>query len=179
MSDRPILSLEEKVKFSRSWLGRPAVMFPLYDDKGALAAAQGRYVDGRDDPKARTLGSKKNGVFASGGAWEQAKKGAPLLIAEAPIDALSHALCGFPALALCGKSGAAAWLPLRCAFREIVLVLDADEAGEQGAEKLLIVLSSLGAKVRRLAPSGGKDWNEMLTKLGKERLDEWLCQRLL
>lgn len=177
--------LAAKVKFCPSWLGRPAVVFPIYDDHGVLVAAQGRYTDGRDDPKARTLGHKKSGVFLSGHFWEQVKKGALVIITEAPIDALSLAACGFPAMALCGKSGAPSWLPLKCAFKDVVIAFDADEAGEEGAAKLAPVLESLGAKVRRLVPEGRhegekvKDWNQMLEGWGQERLDEWLCLHLL
>lgn len=58
--------LEAKVKFCPSWVGRPAVVFPLYDEQGTLVAAQGRYLDGQEDPKARTLGQKKQGVFLLG-----------------------------------------------------------------------------------------------------------------
>lgn len=109
-----------KVKWSPSWLGRPAVVFPIYDDKGALVAAQGRYTDGREDPKARTLGRKKRGVFLTGDFWEQVRKGAPVILTEAPIDALSLSACGFPALALCGRSGWPQWLPIKCAFKDPV-----------------------------------------------------------
>jgi len=168
-----------KVKWTPSWLGRPAVIFPVYDDWGALVAAQGRYTDGRENPKARTLGSKKGGVFLSGGFWEQIRKGAPVIITEAPIDALSLAACGFPALALCGKSGWPNWLPIKCAFKEVILAFDGDAAGEDGAAKLLPVLESLGAKVRRVAPQGAKDWNEMLARRGAHQMEEWLCARLL
>jgi len=168
-----------KVKWSPSWLGRPAVVFPIYDDMGTVVAAQGRYADGREDPKARTLGNKKSGVFLTGGFWEQVRKGAPIIITEAPIDALSLAACGFPALALCGKSGWPQWLPIKCAFKEVVLAFDGDTAGEEGAAKLSPILESLGARVRRVAPEGAKDWNEMLARRGAHKTEEWLCARLL
>lgn len=173
--------LGAKVKFCPSWLGRPAVVFPIHDEQGALVAAQGRYTDGREDPKARTLGQKKQGVFLTGRFWEQVTKGAPVIITEAPIDALSLAACGFPAMALCGKSGVPSWLPIKCAFKDVVIAFDADDAGEEGAAKLAPLLESLGAKVRRLVPEGEKvkDWNQMLEARGREKLDEWLCLRLL
>lgn len=173
------MCLSAKVKWSPSWLGRPAAVFPIYDDGGVLVAAQGRYTDGRDDPKARTVGHKKSGVFLTGGFWEQVRIGAPIIVTEAPIDALSLAACGFPALALCGKSGWPLWLPIKCAFKEVMLCLDSDAAGEEGAAKLSLILKSLGAKVRRVAPEGAKDWNEMLARRGAHQMEEWLCARLL
>jgi len=110
-----------------------------------------------------------------GGFWEQTKKGAPVIVTEA----LSVAACGFPALALCGKSGWPQWLPMKCAFKEVLLAFDGDAVGEDGAAKLAQVLESLGAKVRCMAPQGAKDWNEMLMQQGVQGLDEWLCLQLL
>jgi len=161
-------------------------VFPIYDEQGRLVAAQGRYIDERDDPKTRTVGPKKEGVFLSGNFWEQVKSGAPIILTEAPIDALSLAACGFPSLALCGKSGWPTWLPVKCAFKEVVVAFDGDEAGDEGAAKISSVLSSLGSKVRRAVPEGAKDWNEMLvgdlksgtTGTGCDALADWLMWRL-
>lgn len=179
-----------RVRFCPSWFGRPAVVFPLYDkampfrldvESGGehLVAAQGRYIDGRDNPKARTGGSRKMGVFATARLWEQVSKGAPIIITEAPIDALSLAECGFPALALCGKDGWPQWLPIRCAFKNVALALDADEAGDAGAQKMEGAFASLGAKVQRLRPEGAKDWNAMLLEQGREALTDYVAQHLL
>ena len=149
-------------KFSRNWLGRPAVVFPIRDAQGKLVAAQGRYCDGREDPKTRTVGPKKEGAFFTSDFWNEIRRGAPIIITEAPIDALSIAMCGFPTLALCGKSGAPSWLARHCAFQTVWLAFDADDAGEKGAMKLGNQLSLFGAKPKRLLPHRAKDWNEVL-----------------
>ena len=154
-------------------------MFPIRDAQGTLSAAQGRYIRAGKGPKARTTGDKKLGVFATEGFWESVKRGAPVVICEAPIDALSVALCGFPALALCGKDGWPDWLPIKCAFKNVALAFDADDAGDSGAEKLGNVFSSLGAKPFRLRPEGGKDWNEVLCSQGHKTLEDWLAVHLL
>ena len=172
------LCLEAKVKWALSWFGRPAVVFPIYDDAGTLVAAQGRYTDGHENPKARTLGSKKQGVFLSPNFWRQVQQGAPVTIVEAPIDALSIALCGFPALALCGKSGHPEWLAVRCAFKTVFVAFDADEAGEQGYVQLVPTFEALGSRVRRLVPQGVKDWNEAL-QAGCDELTDWLAPQIL
>ena len=139
-------------RFSPSWFGRAAVVFPLRDARRNLVAAQGRYLD--DDgksPKARTAGNKKAGVFATADFHESRKRGAPIVITEAPLDALSIAACGFPALALCGKDGWPEWLPILCAFHPVALAFDADQAGDAGAEKLTRVLASSGREGFSLA----------------------------
>ena len=166
------------VRFSPSWFGYPAVVFPIRDAQSTLVAAQGRYISDCKGPKARTTGNKKAGVFVTANFWEDIKRGAPIVICEAPIDALSIAVCGFPALALCGKDGWPNWLQVKCAFKNVALAFDADNAGDVGSEKLSKALSSLGAKPFRLRPSG-KDWNEMLCSQGQSALSDWLAVHLL
>lgn len=151
------LAREAGVRYSTDWYGRPAVLFPIYGDGFLLVACQGRYVDGRDDPKARTAGPKSLGVFATRGA----RQADPVAIVEAPIDALSLAACGLPAVALAGTT-APDWLPVACAFRRVLLATDADPAGDEAARKLAATLQARGARVARLRPARGKDWNEAL-----------------
>ena len=177
------ISLEEAhaagARFSPSWFGSAAVVFPIRDENGVLVAAQGRYLRAGSGPKARTAGSKKAGVFTSARLWEEVKRGAPVVICEAPLDALSLAMCGYPALALCGKDGWPSWLPIRCAFKSVALAFDADDAGDAGAARLHLSLSSLGARAFRLRPEGGKDWNEILQEQGKAMLADAVAPWLL
>lgn len=145
-----------------SWFGRPAVVFPVRDREGRLVAACGRYIDGQENPKARTAGPLRCGVFQTPGALD----GKVVVITEAPLDALSLAACGLPAVALVGVSWPG-WLPLACAFKRVLLATDADEAGDTAAEKLAAALRSTGARLERLRPGGGgKDWNELLQRHG-------------
>lgn len=169
---------EAGARFSRDFYGRPAVVFPLRDKQGQLVAAQGRYLSNGSGPKARTVGDKKLGAFTTSGLWEAVAGGAPLVVCEAPIDALSLALCGFPAFALCGKDGPD-WLARACAFGTVALAFDADDAGDGGADKLAALIEPLGAKPFRLRPEGGKDWNELLQEQGREELTDWLAPQLL
>ncbi len=165
-------------RFSQDFYGHPAVVFPLRDKQGQLVAAQGRYLSDGSSPKARTIGDKKLGAFTTSGLWEAVAGGAPLVVCEAPIDALSLASCGFPALALCGKDGPD-WLARACAFQTVALAFDADDAGDLGAGKLAAQIEMLGAKPFRLRPAGGKDWNELLQEQGREELTDWLALQLL
>jgi hypothetical protein len=112
------------VQWAPNWYGRAAVVFPLRDRGGQLVALAGRHID-RADPKAHDCGPKAAGVFAMPGAWEAFR----VVITEAPIDALSLAAVGVPALALCGTN-MPAWLPRALAFRTCVLAPDDDAAGD-------------------------------------------------
>lgn len=164
------------VRFSAAWFGRPAVVFPLRDRSGALVAAQGRYVDGRDDPKARTVGEKRVGLFATPDAFDSILPA--IILSEAPLDALSLAVAGYPALALCGTSGPE-WLPKACAFRRVMMAFDADEAGDRAADELSPVLRSFGARPERMRPEEAKDWNEALQLIGREALTDYLSSKML
>ncbi len=149
------------VRFARSWLaGGPAVVFAGIDLSSAVVALQGRYTAANAAPKTKSLGPIGTGVFATPGALDAQL----VVICEAPIDALSLADVGFPAVALFGK-GATAQLALlrkRFALRSVVLATDSDEAGESAAAALRTALQ-LGTRCFRLAyPDGIKDANAWL-----------------
>jgi predicted RNA-binding Zn-ribbon protein involved in translation (DUF1610 family) len=172
------------VRFCRSWYGRPAVMFPLCNQAEEIIAAQGRYIDGRTDPKTRTGGPKSQALFTAhsivlGQLFHATDKRLPaIILTEAPIDALTLAACGFPAVALCGTSGPA-WLHRVCGLRRVLLATDADEAGDKAAGELAAQLSPFGARCDRLRPDGAKDWNAMLLQIGRDALADWLAARVL
>lgn len=161
-------------RFSPNWFGRGAVYFPLHNRAGELVAAQGRYVDKRTDPKARTIGDKKAGLFAAANAWNIPA----VILTEAPIDALSLAEAGFPAIALCGTTGPV-WLPKATFGRRVILGFDADQAGDDAADDLAPKLESFGAICQRLRPEGAKDWNEFLNVYGSDALTDFLAAPIL
>jgi predicted RNA-binding Zn-ribbon protein involved in translation (DUF1610 family) len=172
------------VRFSPDFYGRAAAVFPIRNRAGMLVAATGRYIDGRENPKSRTAGPKREGVFfapvrVGSRTFAPLDKAAPaVVICEAPIDALSVAVAGFPALALCGASGPD-WLHLACGFRRVMVAFDADEPGDEKAVELARLLTTYGAACERLRPEGGKDWNEVLTVFGREELSNFLALKLL
>lgn len=167
-------------RFSSNFMGRPAIVFPLRDQSGALRGAHARYVDGRDRPKARTLGDKRESLFATANAFSPILPA--LIVTEAPLDALSLASCGYPAVAVCGTEPPI-WFHRATAFRRFLLAFDADDAGERAADKLMPILESFGARCERLMPDddlgGAKDWNEALQTQGRDTLADWLATRVL
>lgn len=163
------------VRFAPDWYGRSAVVFPICNQAGQEVAAQGRYIDRRSDPKARTTGPKSQGVFATPGAWEADE----WIVTEAPIDALSLAASGRPALALVGTSWPE-WFPKACAWRHVLAAFDADQAGDDAAELLMVRVAGFGAQGERLRPVGAKDWNELRLRLTDcRRLDREIGRQVL
>jgi hypothetical protein len=149
-----------RVRYYANWYGHPAVLFPAYDHEGKLVATQGRFINGKTDPKTITGGPIGQGAFATSGAWDSDL----IIIAEAPIDALTLAAAGFPSIALCGKE-LRRWIIERCIRKNVALAFDSDPAGDQAAEKWTLELRKLrlqGAQIHRLRPPDGvKDWNEL------------------
>lgn len=184
----PDVAALSDVRFAPTWIrpdsGRSAVLFPILDRQERLVAMQGRYIDERQDPKARTIGRLKNGVFRAFcdlgerrlGPFDDASPA--IIVTEAPIDALSLAMAGFPALALCGTN-IPHWFHLACGLREVVLATDADEKGDSAADAHGAFLTLYGARCTRLRPEGFKDWNEMLKGKGPHELCDWLSHSLL
>jgi DNA primase len=147
---------------SPKWRGCAAVIFPIRNRAGDIVAAQGREIGGAGK---FSLGPKSQGIFATAGALDSKR----LIIAEAPIDALSLAVAGCPAVALCGTSGPD-WLPKFCYRRRVLLAFDADDAGDDAARDLMPKLESFGATCERLRPEGAKDWNELLNVSGSDEI---------
>jgi len=157
-------------RYSLDWYGRPAVVFPVRDLEGRLVAAQGRHTDGRDDPKARSAGPIGAGLFSTPDALDAD----PVILAEAPIDALSLAAAGYPAVALCGTA-LRPWMPPVLSWRRVLLAFDADEAGDKAAAEWTAALR-YGTRCERLRPEGAKDWNALLLAAGPDALRECLAQ---
>ena len=176
------VALQAGVRFTANWSGHVSVVFPIHDRQGRVVAAQARALRGTVK---LTSGPKKEGAFfapvkfASGRVFEPLEPNAPaIILTEAPIDALSLAMAGFPALALCGTTGPH-WLHIACGLRRVALALDEDDAGSKAALELEKTLIPFGAKCLRLEPDGAKDWNEMLLQSGLSKLGDYLAQKLL
>lgn len=155
-----------------------AVVFPIVSEAGKSIAANGRAItETTPDKQKRTYGPKIGGAFLTPGALEAD----PVAITEAPIDALTLALAGLPAIALCGTSGLPSWLIKRLGIpaadtpaghsRTVYLAFDNDQAGETAAARIGAAMPLV--RTVRLRPKG-KDWNEDLTTGGLGALREWL-----
>jgi len=150
-----------------------AVVFPIVNETGAAIAANGRAItETTPDKQKRTYGPKSTGAFITPGAL----KADPVAITEAPIDALSLALAGLPAIAICGTSGLPQWLidclemptePARS--RTVYLAFDNDQAGETAAARIGAAMPL--AQTTRLRPKG-KDWNADLMAASPAPNDE-------
>jgi twinkle protein len=154
-----------------------------YNDKGEIDTHYYPYSNGgykcRKLPKVFTWAGTSGGLFGkdcfNGG-------GKRLIITEGEIDALSVAQATYdkygkfyPVVSIPSASGTKELLANRewiRSFQEVVLCLDADEAGEIATQKALHIIGLDKAKVWK--PVGGKDANELLCKIGGEKLYQFI-----
>lgn len=158
--------------FAPKFYGAPAVIFPICDRDGNQTGASGRYLHANANPKTRIAGTKRNGLFTTPGALTAQT----IIITEAPIDALSLASVGFPAVALCGTS-APDWMHLACGLKNVLHSCDADEAGDNAAAALTARFAPYGSRCERLRPHDAKDWNEALQR-DSEALRDFLARAI-
>lgn len=158
------------VRYHPDWYGRPAVLFPIRDREGVLVAVQGRYFDG-EYPKTRTRGEARLGVFSAVQAWSCK----PTILVEGPIDALSLAAAGYPAIAAMGCH-LAEWVGEKLAHQPVLVASDNDRPDRRGISAGNVAgyrwgteLREHGCELMRLSPPEGMDWNDCL-KLGREAL---------
>lgn len=155
---------------------RDWVAFPFTGQQGEIVAFQARAID-QELNGHRAYGPKKAGVFLTS---PETLKAQTVFVTEAPIDALSLAMCGRHAVAL-GGVVMPDWLIKLLAFRTIALAFDNDSngAGRKAAQELQPKLLSFGIAAFRMKPQREKDeekgdWNMMLKTLGPGRLTQWL-----
>lgn len=168
--------------YAPKFYGWPAVVFPICDYDGYQIGANGRYFQPLPNGHtSMTAGKKSGGVFCAplqfpnGRVLRPFDRDAPaVIVTEAPIDALSLAAIGFPAVAFCGCD-APSWIHLKCGLKRVVLAFDADDADDKAAKSLKARLAPFGARCERLRPESGKDWNEALQR-GPVALHDFLTR---
>ena len=161
-----------RVRFYDSFRNR--VMVPIIDVRGNVVAFGGRVLD---DSKPKYINSsdtlvykKSLGVF--GLNFAKNSKENRLILVEGYMDAITLHQAGFDNVIAClgtAFTGEMAHLLARYAD-EIILCYDNDEAGQKATSRALVVLNSIGMKVRVVHLSGGKDPDEILRKYGPERV---------
>ena len=90
--------------------------------------------------------------------WERAAGKSEVVLTEGPFDYLAALAAGYAAASLCGTSIAPERLGFLARAERVCIVLDGDDAGREGAEKLRDVL---GDRCVRVALPEGSDLGDM------------------
>lgn len=149
------------------------VMTPIIDVRGNVIAFGGRVLDD-SKPKyintAETLVYKKtNELFALNLAKDSQKDN--LILCEGYMDVIAMHQAGFTnAIAGCGTALTPEQVRLISRYTsEVILAYDADEVGQKAVIKAVNLFKQTDVKIKIPTLSGGKDPDEIIKKLGRDK----------
>ena len=154
-------------------LFRNRVMFPIIDTSGNVVAFGGRVMD---DSKPKYLNSSDTPAFKKSRhlfALNFAKNSCSerVVLCEGYMDVIALHAAGFEnAVATLGTAITADHARILSKYTQRVIIsYDADEAGQNAANKAMRMLGEVGMDVRVLKLSGAKDPDEYIQKFGPDR----------
>lgn len=159
---------------------RHRVIIPVIDIRGNVIAFGGRVLD---DSKPKYLNSgdtlvfkKSQNLFALN--FAKAAKDGRLILCEGYMDVIAMHQAGFTeAVAACGTSFTEEQARLIARYaQEVVLIFDADAAGQKAAGRAIGILRQTGVRIRVVTIPDGKDPDEFIKKNGAERFKVLLNQ---
>jgi DNA primase len=164
---------------------RERLIIPIRDERGRVIAFGGRILEG-DQPK--YLNTPESAVYKKSNVLygiEKARFAADskrknrLIVVEGYFDVLALHGAGFEeAVATCGTALTPEHLEkIRRLTRDVILVMDADDAGLRAAERTLPMFVEAGIQAWRVELPGAKDPDELLRKEGPERFEQVMAAR--
>jgi len=156
---------------------RGRLTFPIEDVRGRVIGFGGRALEADQEPKylntpESPVFHKRQAFYGYPAALEPIRRAGRVILCEGYFDRIAFARAGMgEALATCGTALTAEHgAQLRRRTREVVLVFDGDQAGQQATEKALAELLPHGLRVKAAAIPGGADPDDYLNKEGEEAL---------
>lgn len=152
---------------------RNRVMTPIIDVRGNVIAFGGRVLD---DSKPKYINTsdtlvykKTNALFALNFAKESGEKS--IILCEGYMDVIMMHQAGFHnAVAGCGTALTEEQVHLIARYAdEVIIVYDADEAGQKALNKAVPMFRKTDLKIRIPSLYGGKDPDEIIKNLGADR----------
>lgn len=160
---------------------RGRLIFPIRDSAGRLISFAGRALDG-GDPK--YINGPESPVYDKGKTLYRLHDAAPAMrkqgravVVEGYFDAISLARAGVTeAVAVCGTAlGASHARLLRRWTPQVVLFLDADDAGRRAVHRAIPVLIAEGLSIRIANTPAGKDPDELARSGGSAAVESALA----
>ena len=152
---------------------RNRVMFPIIDPSGNIVAFGGRVMD---DSKPKYLNSsdtaafnKRRQLFALNFAKNCCAE--KMILCEGYMDVIALHAAGFEyAVATLGTAITPEHARVFSKYtQKVIISYDADDAGQNAANKAMKLLGEVGMEVRVLKLSGAKDPDEYIQKFGADR----------
>ena len=160
---------------------RSRIMFPIYNEKGEVAAFSGRIFAKDNDKSAKYINSPETPIYNKSSilygyhiAKQSIRKYDFSILVEGQADLLAMHQAGFSnTVALSGTALTDKHLSLLVRFsKNILLALDSDDAGVTAMIKNVPKLFSLGFDVKVLALGAGEDPADVLKKEGADAIKE-------
>lgn len=149
------------------------VMTPIIDVRGNVIAFGGRVLDDSKPKYVNTSDTlvykKTNELFALNLAKDSGKD--TLILCEGYMDVISMHQAGFTnAVAGCGTALTSEQVRLISRYaNEVILAYDADEAGQKAVHKAMNLFKTTDVKIKVPKFVGGKDPDEIIKKLGRDK----------
>jgi DNA primase len=162
---------------------RDRLMIPIRDDRNRVIAFGGRLLEGEgpkyiNSPETK-LYQKSHTLYGFNAARTSIQKLDRVIVVEGYFDVLSMHQGGFTeTIATCGTALTKEHLnKIRRMTRNVILLLDSDEAGKRAAERSLGMLLEAGLLPWRLELPDAKDPDELIREFGPQSMESALGQR--
>ncbi len=155
---------------------RKRIMFPIINIRGNVVAFSGRAMPGEDKTTGKYVNTSDTPVYKKsenlfGINYAKNHCSERIILVEGNMDVISLHQAGFcNAVAPLGTAFTSEQVNLLARYtKEIVLMLDADEAGQKAAKRASQLLENTGLSVRVVIIPDGKDPDEFIKLKGPER----------
>lgn len=163
---------------------RGRVIIPIRSPEGRTIAFGGRLLEGDDGPKylnsrENRLYNKSEILYATDQARDEIRKRKSAVLCEGYFDAIGMHQAGVKnAVALCSTALTPGHLTLlnRLEAKELVLLLDGDEAGRKAVERLAGPLLAGGVNCRVAVLPDGEDPDTFARKVGAEAVQKLVSE---
>ncbi|MBL8924021.1 MAG: DNA primase [Myxococcaceae bacterium] len=163
---------------------RGRVMIPIRSPEGRTIAFGGRLLEGDDGPKylnskESRLYNKSEVLYATDQARDEIRKKKSAVLCEGYFDAIGLHQAGVKhAVALCSTALTPGHMALlqRLEAKELVLLLDGDEAGRKAVERLAGPILAAGQSSRVAMLPEGEDPDTFARKAGAEAVQQLVAK---
>lgn len=163
---------------------RGRVMIPIRSPEGRTIAFGGRLLEGDDGPKylnskESRLYNKSEVLYATDLARDEIRKKKSAVLCEGYFDAIGLHQAGVKhAVALCSTALTPGHMSLlsRLEAKELVLLLDGDEAGRKAVERLAGAILAAGQSSRVAVLPEGEDPDTFAKRVGAEAVQQLVKQ---
>ncbi len=155
---------------------RRRVMFPIINIRGRVIAFSGRVMPGDDKPGGKYVNTADTPIYKKsenlfGMNFAKNKCEEEIILVEGNMDVISLHQAGFEnAVAALGTAFTKEQANIIARYtNKIVLMLDADEAGQKAVRRASEILRNTGLETRVVVVPEGKDPDEFIKNQGAER----------